>query len=110
MEDIIWTNHAAQRLADRKITKGQITQTLSSPDSNISNSDGSRELVREYGNQKIHVVVKDNDRGEKIILSCWVNPPNHGSKDHKKKMYYKNVKKAKGFKKFWYTFLNQLGF
>lgn len=110
MPKIIWTNHARQRSKDRKITENQISETISSPDSTLNNPDGSIELVREYGKQKVHVVTKLNDKSENVILSCWINPPNYGSKDHKKKTYYKNVKKSKGIKKFWYTFLNQIGF
>lgn len=110
MPKIIWTNHANQRLKDRKITSSQVTQTINSPDSKIKNNDGSVELSREFGQQKVHAVVKENENGELILLSCWINPPNTGSMDHKKNNYYKNVKKSKGIKKFWYTLLNQLGF
>ena len=109
MSGIIWTNHALQRLKDRKISKGQVLETVSSPDSYIENSDGSKEFMRQFGNQKSHVVVKQNEKGEQIILSCWINPPTPGSKDHKKKEYYKKQKRAKGFRKFWNTFINQLG-
>lgn len=109
MSKIIWTNHALQRIKDRKISQGQIQQTIISPDSTINNPDGSTEFAREYGQQKVFVVTRKNDKGEIIILSCWINPPTVGSKDHKKKMYYKKQKNSKGLKKFWYTFLNQLG-
>lgn len=106
---IIWTNHAKKRISDRKISKNQVIQTINSPDSKINNEDGSIEVTREYGNQKIHVVVKENEKSEFIVLSCWINPPNHGSVDFKNKQYYKKLKKASGIKKFWYTFLKQVG-
>ena len=109
MKNIIFTNHAKKRLEDRKITQSQITQTITSPDSKINNPDGSVELAREYGSQKIHVVTKENEKGEIIILSCWINPPNLGSTDFKKKQYDKKLKKSSGVKKLWYTFLNQIG-
>lgn len=110
MTKIIWTNHAKKRLQDRKLTQNQILETISSPDSKINNSDGSIEIAREYGNQKVHIVIKESEKEELIILSCWINPPNHGSTDLKNKQYNKKVKKASGIKKFWYTLLNQLGF
>ena len=62
MNNIIWKNHALQRLGDRKLTKEQVKQTIYSPDSNINNSDGSRELVREYGVQKVHVITRENEK------------------------------------------------
>lgn len=109
MQKIIFTNHAKKRLKDRKISQSQIYQTISSPDSKINNEDGSIEVTREYGNQKVHAVIKENKKGEIIILSCWINPPNLGSMDFKKKQYSKKLKKSSGIKKFWYTFLNQVG-
>ena len=85
MQKLIWTNHANKRLKDRKLTTNQILKTINSPDSKINNEDGSIELAREYGKQKVHVVIKPNEKGELIILSCWINPPNYGSKDFKNK-------------------------
>ena len=109
MNKIIWTNHSKKRLNDRKISQKQITETLKSPDSKINNPDGSIELAREYGKQKVHVVIKENEKKELIILSCWINPPNYNSVDFKKKQHYKKMDKSSNLKKFWYTLLNQIG-
>lgn len=109
MNKIIWTNHAKKRLDDRKISKNLILETISSPDSKNNNPDGSLELYKSYGNQKIHVILKENEKREFAILSCWINPPNYGSKDYKNKQLNKNIKRSSGIKKFWYTFLNQIG-
>ena len=110
MNKIILTNHAKKRLNDRKISKNQILQTISSPDFKIYNSDGSIELSKKYGNQKVYTVIKENEKKEYIILSCWINPPNYGSKDFKNKQFNKSLRKSSGIKKIWYTFLNQIGF
>jgi len=110
MNEIIWTNHAKKRLSDRKISQNQITETINAPDSKINNADGSSELAREYGKQKVHVVIKANEKKELIVLSCWINPPNYNSMDFKKKQHYKKLNKSSTFKKFWYTLLNQIGF
>lgn len=106
--DIIFTNHAKERLDNRKITKDQIYKTISSPDSKVVNSDNSMELAREFGSQKVHVVLKENENGEKIILSCWINPPNQGSVDHNKKEHNKKMKQSSGLKKLWHTLINQI--
>jgi hypothetical protein len=110
MSKIIWTNHAIQRIHDRKIPQSQIEQTIYSPDSKINNNDSSIESLRQFGHQKVHVITRENEKGEIIILSCWINPPNHGSQDYKKEKYYKENKKASGLKRFWLTFKNQIGF
>jgi hypothetical protein len=110
MTKIIWTNHASQRLKERKISENIILKTINSPDSKIINTDSSIEVSKQYGEQKAHAVYKKNDNQEFIVLSCWVNPPNYGSTDFHKKKYYKKLKKASGVKKFLYTLLNQLGF
>jgi hypothetical protein len=110
MSKIIWTNHALKRINDRKISQGQITQTISSPDSKLNNEDGSVEFIKEFGIQKVHVIIKENTNGELIILSCWVNPPNLGTADFKNEKLRKEVKRSGSLKKFWLTLLNQLGF
>jgi hypothetical protein len=109
MAKIIWTNHALERLTDRKIPQSQVYQTISSPDSKTNSSDGSVELSKQYGHQKVHAIVKENAQGELIVLSCWINPPNYGSEDFKKEKFSKENKKASGFKKFWLVFKNQMG-
>lgn len=109
MNKIIWTNHAKKRINDRKISQNQITETINTPDSKLNNPDGSTELIREYGKQKVHVVIKENEKKELIILSCWINPPNYNSTDFKKKEYYNKITKSSPLKKFWYTLLNQIG-
>ncbi len=110
MSKIIWTNHALQRIKDRRIPQSQIDQTVYSPDSRINNEDGSIELVREFGHQKVHAIIKENNRGENILLSCWINPPNLGTTDYKNEKLRKDYRKASNLKKMWMTLLNQLGF
>jgi hypothetical protein len=110
MPRIIWTNHALKRVNDRKITQNQIIQTVSSPDSQLNSEDGSVEYVKEFGIQKIHAIIKENTKGELILLSCWVNPPNSGTSDFKNEKLQKEIKHSGPLKKMWLTFLNQLGF
>jgi hypothetical protein len=110
MTKIIWTKHALGRLDERKIPKNLVFETISSPDSKHNSNDGSIEIQKNYGNQQMHVILKENEKKEFIILSCWINPPSYGSKDFKNKQLSKRLKKSSWIKKFWYTFLNQIGF
>ncbi len=54
-------------------------------------------------------IVKKNDRGENIVLSFWVDPPNPGTKDFKSFSRKKESLNAGAFKRIFLTVLNQLG-
>ena len=104
----IWTNHIIDRLKDRKIPQGLVVQAIQTPDSTFE-KDGATQYQKQLGKQKISVIVKKNERNESIILSAWVNPPNPGTADFREKKRYQASKKASFIKKFWFTFLNQVG-
>ena len=109
MGSFIWTNHAKQRLNDRKIPLSFADKTLNSPDETIDNSDGTIRLRRKLEKQTATGIIKINDRGESIVLSFWLDPPNPETRDFKGKQRYKEMKKASLFRKFWLTLLNQIG-
>ena len=106
--DIIWTNHARDRLNKRKIHKDLVIQAIISPDHTKQNN-GATEYQKRFDNQTVAAIVKENEKGESIILSCWIDPPNPGTADFKQKGRYNASKKASLLKKFWLTFLNQVG-
>ena len=68
----IFTNHAINRLYNRKITQGDAWYTFQHPDSSLpGKTPGSKKFFKSYGQQRIEVVAKQNEKGEWIILSCW---------------------------------------
>lgn len=105
----IWTNHAIKRLNERKIPQNLAIQVFSDPDRSVTNKDGSVELQKRIDNKTVAVIIKENERGEKIIVSCWINPPNPGTKDFKRKARYYEMQKSSPLKKLWLTLLDQLG-
>ena len=108
MSEIIYTNHLIDRLYERKISKDQVYKTIKNSDEN--KKDGDRfEYVKKFGKQKLTVITKLNDRGDYIVLSAWVDPPNSGTQDEKKKTRYFENKKAGPIRKIFLTILNQLG-
>lgn len=109
MNNFIWTNHALQRLKDRKITESFASNTLESPDESFENTDGTIKLRKKLENQTATAIIKTNDKGDNIILSFWLDPPNPGTRDFKGKQRYKEMKKASFLRKFWLTLLNQVG-
>ena len=86
---VIWTNHALQRLRERNISQGDAWTTFNRPDqSRFAATKGAWVYYKTYGNQKIEVVAKQNERKEWIILSVWSKP------------LYESAKKPETFLKF----------
>jgi hypothetical protein len=70
---VIWTNHALERLRERGISQSDALATFNRPQQSRrgSNERGSWVYYRTYGNERIEVVAKKNEKGEWIILSVW---------------------------------------
>jgi hypothetical protein len=108
MPTYIWTNHARKRLADRKIAKNFIDQTLAHPDKIIKEKTHT-ELQKNITGRTFAAIIKTSQRGEKLIISCWANPAYPGTNDARKHARYLQMRKASFWKKIWLTILNQLG-
>jgi hypothetical protein len=109
MGNFIWTNHAKDRNKERKISENYINQTLHNPDQRINTQDQKIEYKKRFDHQTVTVIVKQNERGENLILSAWINPPNYGTADYKNNQNYHEMKKASPIKKLWLTLLQQVG-
>jgi hypothetical protein len=108
-QKFIWTNHALKRLSERKISEKYIIQTLSHPDKTLHQNDKTIEIQKRIEGRTVAIIVKRNERGENLLVSCWVNPPFPGTKDYKKRQRYFAMKNASFSKKLWLTLLNLLG-
>lgn len=72
---VAWTNHALQRLRERGIKQGDAWATWKNPDkSRYAKIKGAWIYYRTYGNRRIEVVAKQNERKEWVILSVWSKP------------------------------------
>lgn len=72
---VIWTNHALQRLRERGIKQGDAWATWKNPDqSRYATAKGAWVYYKTWGDQKIEVVAKQNERKEWLILSVWSRP------------------------------------
>lgn len=107
--DYIWTNHAYQRINERKISVSSIEKTISDPDRVHHRPNGSIELQKHIDDRRFTVLVRLNEKNEHIIVSCWADPPYPGTKDFRMKNRYRQIQKATGMKKIWYAILYQLG-
>lgn len=108
--NVIWTNHALERLADRKLPQDMAWQAFRKPhDSTLGHKRGTIEYKRSFGKYKVTVIAKQNEEKEWIILSCWIDPPFTGSIDIKKRKDYLAYKKASFWGKFLYHIKKQVG-
>ena len=72
---LIFTNHALERLRQRGISQGDAWATFRNPDqSRKGSAQGSWVYYKTYGNERVEVVAKKNERGEWIVLSVWSKP------------------------------------
>jgi hypothetical protein len=72
---VIWTNHALERLRERKIKQGDAWATWNRPEhSRKGSAPGSWVYYRTWGSEQIEVVAKQNDKREWLILSVWSRP------------------------------------
>ncbi len=104
--NVIWTNHALQRLRERGISQGDAWATWRRPDqSRYAATKGAWVYYKTYpdrigagGNQKIEVVAKQNEKKEWIILSVWSRPvyEKHAKKTHKQSLFVTLLKKLFG--------------
>ena len=85
---LIWTNHAIERLTRRGIKQGDAWATWNRPDQSRKGT-GSRLgawiYYRTWGNTRIEVVAKQNERKEWIIISVWSDPVYAGQKPYSPK-------------------------
>jgi hypothetical protein len=70
--DVIFTNHAINRLYNRGITQSDAWYTFKHPEGILEGKiPGSKKFYKNYGDQRIEVVAKQNEKGEWVVLSCW---------------------------------------
>ena len=68
----IFTKHAINRLYNHRIAQSDAWYAFQHPDGSLpGKTPGSKKFYKNYGQQKIEVIAKQNEKGEWIILSCW---------------------------------------
>lgn len=110
MGKVIWTNHAIERNRERGVSESYINQTINHPDHSFPSGDNKTTYKKRFGHQTVTVIIKLTEKGDYLILSAWIDPPNFGTNDFKKNQRYHQMKKAGPIKKLWITLLNQIGY
>lgn len=107
----IWTNHALDRMGQRGLSQELAGETFKHPDKSVPGKiEGTTEYVKRFGNSWVTLIVKQNDKGDYLVLSNWIDPPMPGTEDFKKREEWKRYKKAGFWGKFWKVILRQIGF
>lgn len=100
--NVIWTNHALSRLAERKLPHKLALETFQYPDSTRPGKQiGTREVTKRFGRHVVTLITKQNEKGEWIVLSAWVDPPYYGTTDYEKRQKYNQYMKEWRSAGFW---------
>src|SRR5579859_1048458 len=92
--NIIWTNHALQRLQNRGLSQEDAYKTIKSPDVRLKGKKpGTSEFQKEFYSSKVTVIAKQNEHHQWLVLSVWIDPPLPGSIEAKRKEEYQKYKK-----------------
>lgn len=107
----IFTKHALERLKERQFSQAQANLTLTSPDKiKPGKKNNTWEYLKKYSQKTVTLIVTNNNQGEKIVVSAWIDPPIHGTKDYQQKQRYQEYHRSSGLKKIWLIIKEQLGF
>lgn len=92
------------------MSTSQVETTFLSPDQRyLGKEPGTTVFEKRFGNQRVTVITKQNDRREWIAISAWIDPPNSGTKDAKKRELWKQYQRAGFWGKWWITFRRIIG-
>jgi hypothetical protein len=101
IDDVVFTNHAIERMKQRKISGDWAWQTVKTPDKKDPGKEKyTTEFSKRFDNHTVTAVAKKNDVGEWVVLSIWMDPPMAGTSDFKKKeKYYRKMEKYRALDK-----------
>lgn len=107
---LIWTDHAVERMRQRKFEQRLAVQAYKHPDEVLpGKQSGTKEYQKRYKQSLITLICARNTRGETVVISCWIDPPLPGTSDARKKKQWKRYKNAGVLGKIWMQVLKQFG-
>lgn len=73
-KELVFTDHALERLRQRKVDMGEVWATWRHPSkSYYAATKGAWVYQRNWGKRQIELVAKKNDQGEWVVLTLWSN-------------------------------------
>jgi hypothetical protein len=106
----IYTNHAIDRMRERKFERALADQTFQHPDNTHSGKEpGTTEFNKHFGKETVTLIGKQNEKHEWVIISAWIDPPRPGTADEKEARQWRAYQKAGFWGKLWYRVRRKLG-
>ena len=69
---LIWTKHALSRAQNRNLTQSEIFDAIRHPSTSSQGTvNGSIKYTQVNSEKMIEVIVKKNEKGQRVIMSCW---------------------------------------
>lgn len=121
INDVVFTNHAIERMKQRGIKGDLAWQAVRQPDRTSPGKEKhTTEFIKYNNGHTITVVAKKNDLSEWVVVSAWIDPPLVGTADYRKREKYhrkiekrqemdRKMEKASFWGKLWLTFRKQIG-
>lgn len=99
---IIFTKHALQRIEERYFKKELVTHTVQYPETaKAGKQRGTMEYMKRFDEKTVTVIVAKTEKGEQLVLSCWIDPPHPSSSDYRKRQRYHAYQKASFWGRVW---------
>lgn len=101
INDVVFTNHAIERMKQRGISGDWAWQSVRQPDRTSPGKEKhTTEFIKDFGKHRVTIIAKKNEIGEWVVLSVWMDPPLHGTSDYyKKEKYNKKMDRNRKFDK-----------
>mgnify|MGYP001591433411 CR=1 FL=1 len=80
--NLIFTNHALQRIGERGLTKALAWETFNHPDESKKTKNGATQFIKHFDGFKTGLIAKQNDKNEWVVISFFRNPPLPGTKSN----------------------------
>jgi hypothetical protein len=72
--DIIWTTRAIKQMKLFGLSRATVAEAFHHPTETSELSRGTKKGVKVMGEQEVGFAFRKNDRGNWVILSCWLRP------------------------------------
>ena len=73
LQNVIFTNHAIERLKLRRISQNMVVQTVKRSDESFLEDDGDTRFIKDIKGRNVHIVARQADEpGKWLVISAWV--------------------------------------
>ena len=107
--NLIFTNHALQRIEERGLTKKLAWETFNHPDESKKAKNGGMQFVKYFEGFKAGLIAKQDMKDEWVVISFWRDPALPGTLDERKRYRWQKYRKSGFWGKIWIMVKQQLG-